>query len=229
MKSFSNRTALLYGDNAVSKFKKAKVALFGLGGVGGTCYEFLLRSGIGHFELYDHDVFEESNLNRQILSNLFNLTLSKVEVAFSRAATINPQAKVRPHDVLVDETNVSSIPEVDVFVDCIDDIRAKVALIKEAHNRHTKIFVCLGTGKRMDPTALTVVPLSETSGDPFARRLRQDLRKEGLPLEEVECVYSKENPIPFEGTEIPSSMGVPSAAGLILGALTLKYLAAHLD
>ena len=199
MKSFSNRTALLYGDNAISKFKKAKVALFGLGGVGGTCYEFLLRSGIGHFELYDHDVFEESNLNRQILSNLFNLTLSKVEVAFSRAATINPQAKVRPHDVLVDETNVSSIPEVDVFVDCIDDIRAKVALIKEAHKRHTK------------------------------RRLRQDLRKEGLPLEEVECVYSKENPIPFEGTEIPSSMGVPSAAGLILGALTLKYLAAHLD
>ncbi len=223
MEGFFERTSALYGEKSVQKFIGSRVSVFGLGGVGGACYEALLRAGIGHLFVYDFDTFEESNLNRQRLSDIGMIGKKKTDAALALAKSIRPSSEVIAEPLKIDEESVAQVPASDLFIDCVDDLKAKVAIIKEAKKRGIPVLVSLGMGHRKDPSKLKYVQLHKSEGDPLARRLRQTLRKEGIELKGIECVISTEEPVKGKDV-IASAMPVPTSGGMLLAAKALQIL-----
>jgi len=225
------RTRLLLGDEAMERLRESRVALFGVGGVGGHCAEVLARSGIGEIHLYDNDVVSLSNLNRQLVALHSTLGRPKVEVMAERIADINPACRLVTHRMFylpenADEVDLSQFSYV---VDCIDTVRAKLELIRRCHRLGVPIIASMGAANRLDPTQFRVSDLSKTKGDPLARILRQTLRKEGI--HHLKVVYSEETNLSklpsayAESTKIlPSCAFVPAAAGLIIGGEVVKDL-----
>ncbi len=228
MDAIFSRTAALYGENGLKNLQKAKVALFGLGGVGGTAYAALTRAGVGKLYVYDPDCFEESNLNRQLLSSKRNIGTPKAEAAALYAREVSA-AEVVGRSVAVSPENVSEVPDADIFIDCVDDLKAKVAIAAEANRRGIPVFSSLGMANRYDPSLLKFVRLDKTENDPLARRFRQGLRKEGGDLKKVYCALSTETPIKRGDGILASAMPVPGAAGLLLAAKALDYLSGRKD
>ena len=238
------RTEMLIGPEGLAKLRRARVAVFGLGGVGGYVVEALARSGVGTLDLIDNDRIALSNLNRQILALHSSLGQPKVEAAAARVRDIDP-------DIIVNTYQTFYLPETqeqfnfkayDYVVDCIDTVTGKIDLVMQCRAVGTPIVCALGTGNKLDPTRLEVADLSETSVCPLARILRKELRRRGV--EHVKVVYSKEEPLeplfqpekeaaPTEGPEaygndrrsVPgSSAFVPPAAGLILASVVVRDL-----
>ena len=229
------RTRMLLGDEAVEKLHKARVAVFGIGGVGGYTVEALARSGVGQMDLIDHDTVSVSNINRQILATHSTVGMLKVEAAKKRILDINPDCVVRtwPMFYLPETAGEFDFTAYDYIVDAIDTVTGKLQLAERAFAVGTPIISCMGTGNKLDPSAFQVEDISKTSMCPLARIMRKELSKRGI--KHMKVVYSKEEALAPTGWEeeaaalgkrqIPGSVAfVPGAAGLILAGEVVKDL-----
>lgn len=245
-----SRTELLFGRQAMERLAGSRVAVFGIGGVGGYVCEALARSGVGAFDLVDDDRICLTNLNRQIIATRRTVGRFKADVMCERIHDINPDADVTVHKCFFLPENASEFAFdcYDYVVDAIDTVTAKIALAVMAEEKHIPIISCMGAGNKLDPSRFRVADLYETSVDPLARVLRRELRRRGIRA--LKVVYSDEPPIrPIEdmaiscryhcicppGTkrhctdrrDIPGSTAfVPSAAGLIMAGEVIRDLAA---
>ena len=230
-----SRTQMLLGENAMARLYGAKVAVFGVGGVGGYGVEALARRGIGRLDLCDSDTVSISNINRQILATHSTVGMLKVEAAKRRIADINPACEVRtyPFFYLPDTADRFDFAEYDYIVDCIDTVTGKLQLAERAVAAGTPIICSMGTGNKLDPAAFQVADISKTSMCPLARIMRKELKKRGI--HHLKVVYSQEEARKPDVDEeelqrtgkrqIPGSVAfVPGAAGLILAGEVVKDL-----
>ena len=231
MEEFS-RIQRLVGEDAMARLAAARVAVFGIGGVGGYVAEALARSGVGKLDLIDHDTVALSNLNRQIIALHSTVGQSKVDVMARRIADINPEAQVRaiPLFYLPETADRFDFHEYDYVVDAIDTVAGKMELVRRAREANVPIICSMGAGNKLDPTAFRVADIYKTSVCPLAKVMRGLCRKEGI--KSLKVVYSEEPPMtpaPPEGhTEgkIPpaSAIFAPAAAGLAIAAEVVKDL-----
>lgn len=226
-----SRTALLVGEEGVEKLKKSRVAVFGVGGVGGYVVEGLVRAGVGALDLIDKDVVSISNLNRQIIALHSTIGQPKVDVAAARAKEINPDVCVRVRNMfyLPETTGEFDFREYDYIVDAIDTVSGKLALVEQAQQSGVPIISSMGAGNKLDPTAFEVADISKTSVCPLARVMRRELKKRGIT--HLKVVYSKEEPCVSSlidektGKPVPGSISfVPSVVGLIIAGEVVKDL-----
>ena len=224
MEKATDRLEILIGKDALTALAAAKVVLVGLGGVGGQAAEAVARSFVGTLVLIDGDKVAVSNINRQILSTAENVGKEKALIAAERIKAINPAAKVTALPLFLTEGNIPQLDiwDADVIVDAIDDIPAKLALIKEATLRGTKIISSMGAANRLDPTAFKVADISETHTCPLAKKLRRQLAEQGI-TKGVSVVYSTERPASFGGA-LGSNAFVPPAAGLLLAKAAVDLI-----
>ena len=230
------RTAMLLGEDAVERLAAARVAVFGIGGVGGYVVEALARAGIGAIDLIDNDDVSLSNINRQILATHSTVGMAKVEAGKQRVLDINPEAKVTCWQLFF---NAETAPQFDFsqydyIVDAIDTVTGKLALVEKAVAANTPIICCMGTGNKLDPSRFEVADISKTTMCPLARIMRKELGKRGI--KHLKVVYSKEEAMTPKGWEeeaaalgkrqIPGSVAfVPGVAGLILAGEVIKDIA----
>lgn len=209
-----DRLELLIGKENIEKISKINVLIVGIGGVGETALEALVRSGVKNITIIDKDVFSESNLNRQILSTRDSIGLYKVDVGINRCKSINPDVNITGLKINLDEKNVNELEYFDYIIDACDDINAKLSLMQYASRNNIKLISSMGTGKRLNPSNVIITRLDKTSNDPLAKKMRYEARKRGLKLN-IPVVCSKEEPINNDRV-IASSIFVPSTAGLML-------------
>lgn len=229
------RTAFLLGEDAVERLQKARVAVFGLGGVGGYVVEALARAGVGALDLIDKDDVSISNLNRQILATHSTVGMLKVEAARRRVLDINPDCTVRTYPVFYTPETADSFDftQYDYIVDAIDTVTAKLTLVERAQAAGTPIICCMGTGNKLNPAGFQVADISKTSMCPLCRVMRRELGKRGI--KHLKVVYSQEEALTPTGWEeeaaalgkrqIPGSVPfVPGAAGLVLAGEVIRQL-----
>ena len=218
------RTKSLIGTENFQKLQNSKIAIFGMGGVGGTCFEALVRSGINHFYIQDFDTVNESNLNRQVLYNLNDINQKKCSSAAIFAKLINKNVEIiENYEKLSNEFNLEFLKTYDFVIDAIDDMNAKVYLIKYCIQNNINIIVSLGMGRKLDPSRVKIVPLNKTTVDPLAKKLRYLLKNENIDLSKVMCAFSDEDAASYNG-EISSMIFVPSSAGLNMAHFVVKSL-----
>ena len=228
-----SRTELLLGKSGVERLKSCRVAVFGVGGVGGYAVEALARSGIGALDLIDNDTVALSNLNRQIIALHSTIGQYKVDVAAERVRDINPECKVKAHRVfyLPETEDQFDFSQYDYIIDAIDTVKGKLALVENAKAAGVPVICSMGAGNKLDPTAFEVADIYKTSVCPLARVMRYECRKRGI--KKLKVVYSKEPPVKLkqeseEETVRRSTPGsvafVPSVAGLILAGEVVKDL-----
>lgn len=219
-----SRTEALLGEQAMEKLKKARVAVFGIGGVGGHVVEALVRSGVGAVDIVDSDKVCLSNLNRQIIATESSIGKYKVDVMKERILDINPEAVVNVHKCfylpeMKDEFDFSQYSYV---VDAVDTVTAKIQLVMEAAEACVPIISSMGAGNKLDPTAFQVADIYKTSVCPLAKVMRRELKKRGI--KKLKVVYSREQPVVKNA--VPASVAfVPSVAGLIIAGEVIKDLA----
>lgn len=244
-----SRTELLFGKEAMEKLANSRVAVFGIGGVGGYTVEALVRSGVGSVDLIDDDKVCLTNINRQIFATRKTVGQYKVDVAAERMAEINPDAAVRTFKTFYtpDTANLFDFRDYDYIVDAIDTVTGKIALVLNAQSAGTPIISSMGAGNKLDPTAFEVADIYQTSVCPLAKVMRYELKRRGV--KSLKVVYSKEKPlVPVDdmaiscrthcicppGTarkctqrrQVPGSNAfVPSVAGLIIAGEVIKDLA----
>lgn len=228
------RLGLLVGEAALARLAGCRVAVFGLGGVGGHACEALARSGIGELDIIDSDVVSPTNLNRQIIALHSTLGQPKAEVMAARLRDINPECRVNVHRVffLPENRERFAFDTYDYVVDAIDTVTAKLALAEACRAAGTPLISSMGTGNKLDPAALRVADIFETHMDPLARVMRKELRKR--QIEHLRVVCSEEKPLrpalSGEGERVPGSTAfVPAAAGLLLASEVVKGLLAAQD
>ena len=233
MDQFS-RTELLVGAEGIERLRNSRVAVFGIGGVGGYVVEALARSGVGTLDLIDNDKVSLTNLNRQIIATHSTIGRYKVDVAKKRVLDINPAAVVNTYRIFfVPETAADfDFHAYDYVVDAIDTVTGKIQLIVQADSACTSVISCMGAGNKMDPTAFRVADIYQTSVCPLAKVMRRELKKRGI--RKLKVVYSEEVPIEVkaaaetEKKRIPGSNAfVPSVAGLILAGEVVRELLAR--
>lgn len=226
MKNQFSRTEMLIGKENIEKLEKSKVAIFGVGGVGSYVAEGLARAGIGNFILVDNDDIVESNLNRQIHATHKTIGKAKVDVMKERILEINPNAKVETHKIFFLPNCEKKILDnsVTYIVDAIDTVTAKIELVMEAKKLNIPIISSMGTGNKLDPTALEVSDIYKTTICPLAKVMRKELKKR--EIKKLKVVYSKEEPIKVQKEDekiVPGSVSfVPSVAGLIIAGEVFK-------
>lgn len=222
--SATERTELLLGREAMVKLSSARVAVVGLGGVGGHCAEALARCGVGALHIVDADTVAESNLNRQLIATKSTVGMKKTDAMRLRLADISG-VTITASELFVGPGNVSEAlgERPDFIVDAIDSVSGKLALITYAREHSVPIISCMGTGNRIDPTRIRVTDLYATSGCPLARRMRSELRKRGI--ENLPVVFSDEPPITEPGQTIIGSFApVTATAGLVAAAYAVRTL-----
>lgn len=243
-----SRTELLFGREAMDKLQNSRVAVFGIGGVGGYVCEALVRSGVYHFDLIDDDQVCLTNLNRQIIATRKTVGQYKVDVMRERILEINPDADVTVHKCFFLPENADEFPfeEYDYVVDAVDTVTAKIELVMKAQEKGVPIISSMGAGNKLDPSAFKVADIYKTRVDPLARVMRREMKKRGV--KKLKVVYSEEDPKrPIEDMavscrnhcicppgaqhkcterrDIPGSTAfVPSVAGLIIAGEVIKDL-----
>ncbi|NLL05781.1 MAG: tRNA threonylcarbamoyladenosine dehydratase [Clostridiaceae bacterium] len=243
-----SRTELLFGKEAMKKLANSRIAVFGIGGVGGFTVEALARSGVGTLDIIDDDKICLTNINRQIYATTKNVGQYKVDVAKSRIAEINPNAVVNTYRTfyMPDTSSQFDFSEYDYIVDAIDTVTGKIEMILKARDANTPIISSMGAGNKLDPTAFEVSDIYDTSICPLAKAMRKELRKRNV--EKLKVVYSKEPAMtPIEDTstschtscicppgtarkcthrrQVPGSNAfVPSVVGLIIAGEVIKDL-----
>ncbi|MCQ2413981.1 MAG: tRNA threonylcarbamoyladenosine dehydratase [Clostridia bacterium] len=232
------REERLIGKDAMEKLKKSRVAVFGVGGVGGYVVETLARAGVGALDLIDADTVSLTNINRQIIALHSTVGMKKTAVAAARVRDINPECSVREYPVFFDAETADGFDfsAYDYVVDAVDTVTAKIALIERAKAAGTPIICSMGTGNKLDPSRFEVSLIEKTDTDPLARVMRLELRKRHIG--KVKCVYSKEipqTPLPDEEAPVsgkhssPASISfVPPAAGLLLAGEVIRDLIAKM-
>lgn len=233
-----SRTELLLGDAAMKKLKNSRVAVFGVGGVGGYTVEALVRSGVGALDLIDNDTVSLTNINRQIIATLDTVGRDKVDVAQERIKSINPDCVVITHKCfyLPETAEQFDFTDYDYVVDAIDTVKGKIEIVMRAKECSTPVISSMGAGNKLDPTAFEVADISKTSVCPLAKVMRVQLRKRGV--NHLKVVYSKEPPLTPIITDdvkeefsssvrrtLPGSTAfVPSVVGLIIASEVVKDL-----
>lgn len=230
-----SRTELLVGDEGIKILCRAKIAVFGLGGVGSYVAEALARCGVGSLTLVDHDTVSLTNINRQIYALHSTIGKAKTQVAKERIADINSDILVNTYDTFYSEdtADMFDMSSFDYVVDAVDTVSAKLLLIEKAKAAKTPIISCMGTGNKLDPTRFEITDISKTTVCPLAKAVRTELRKRGI--KKVKVLYSREKPIKTKeqtqetkGTArrpVPGSISfVPSVAGLIIASEVVKDL-----
>ncbi len=218
------RTELLIGEDNIEKLKKSRVAVFGIGGVGGYVVEALARAGIGTLDLIDNDTVCESNLNRQIIALHSTLGMRKTEAAAARVKDINPEIRVIVHDCFYLPENASEFDfsAYDYIVDAVDTVTAKIDIILRAQEAGVRVISSMGTGNKLDPAQFRVSDLFKTEMDPLAKVMRRELKKRGV--KRLKVAYSKEEPV-RTGQRTPGSISfVPPCAGLIIAGEVVRDL-----
>lgn len=229
-----SRTEMLVGNDGMEKLKNAKVAVFGIGGVGSFVCEGLARSGIGNFILVDYDKVDESNINRQLIATEKTIGKYKADLMKERILEINPDANVEVYRefYMADSKIDITTEDLSYAVDCVDTIMAKIAVICKCDALDVPVISSMGTGNKLDPTMFEVADIFETSVCPLARIMKKDLRKRNI--EKLKVVYSKEQPINTNDCAINqdkkfkikgSISFVPSVAGLIIAGEVVKDIA----
>lgn len=212
---------MLVGDEGVERLWNSRVAVFGLGGVGGHAAEALARAGIGSLELVDKDRVDVTNLNRQILALRSTVGRPKVEVMEERILDLDPEIRVIPHHCFFLPETEFDFSGLDYVVDAIDTVTAKLALILRARQAGVPVISSMGTGNKLDPTRFEVAEIGKTSVCPLAKVMRRELKKRGIT--DLKVVYSKEEPLKQKERSAPASISfVPPAAGLILAGEVVK-------
>ena len=232
-----SRTELLIGKTSVEKLHNKRVAIFGIGGVGGYVCEALVRSGIGHFDLIDNDDVSLTNINRQIIATHSTVGRDKVEVMKERMLDINPEVDVTIHKCffLPDTADSFDFEAYDYVVDAVDTVTAKLALIMKCKEVGTPIISSMGTGNKMDPSRFRIAEINDTTMCPLAKVMRKELKKRGI--DSLKVVFSDEKPLepsadvdeveaPSDGRRaVPgSSAFCPPVAGLIIASEVVKDL-----
>ena len=225
---WNSRTELLIGKEGIEKLQNAKVAIYGVGGVGSFVAEGLARSGIGNMVLIDNDVVSISNLNRQIHANIETIGKKKVEVMKERILKINPNAKINTYMADEIENGEESIIDstFSYIIDAVDTVSTKLKLIERASKLNVPIISAMGAGNKLDPTRFEVTDIYKTSVCPLAKVMRKELKNRGI--KKLKAVYSKEQPIKHETNEmykkrVPGSIAfVPSVVGLIIASEVIK-------
>lgn len=233
-----SRTELLIGSEAVSKLQNSRVAVFGVGGVGGYVVEALVRSGVGALDLIDNDTVSVTNLNRQLIATWDTVGRDKVTVAKERALSINPKANIVTHQCFFLPENEASFDfnQYDYIVDAVDTVAAKIALVLKAKAAGVPVISSMGAGNKMDPNRFLVEDIYKTSVDPLARVMRQAMKKHGV--KKLKVVYSQELPLTPIVSEVQaleekgtagrpapgSNAFVPAAAGLLIASEVIKDL-----
>lgn len=231
MKRIFSRTHMLLGDEAMQKLENAKVAVFGIGGVGGYAAEALVRSGIGEIHVIDNDAVSPSNINRQLYALHSTVGQDKVDVAKKRMLDINPDVKVEAFKTFYNEETASQFDfkNYDYIVDAVDTVSAKILLVMKAKEAGTPIISSMGTGNKLCPQNFEVADIYKTSMCPLAKVMRYELKRRGV--KKLKVVYSKEQPVMPIGFEnmsndkrrTPASTPfVPPVAGFIIAAEVVK-------
>ena len=236
------RSALLMGEAAVEKLQKSRVAIFGVGGVGGYVCEALVRSGVGAFDLIDKDVVDVTNINRQIIATHSTVGRPKVEVMRERMLDINPEVLINARECFFLPENATDFDftNYDFVVDCVDTVTAKIQIIMQAKEAGVPVISSMGAGNKMDASRFKVADIYKTNVDPLARVMRRELKKRGV--RKLTVVYSDEEPMtPIndsnsgEADAVSQSVGrvkqtpgsvafVPGAAGLIIAGEVVRQL-----
>lgn len=233
-----SRTKLLLGSNAMEKLAAARVAIFGIGGVGGYVVEALARSGIGEFDLIDSDTISITNINRQIIATNKTLGLYKVDVMKERILDINPDAKIHTYKCFFMPSCENKFPfeKYSYVIDAVDTVTAKIAIIVKAKDCHVPVISSMGAGNKLDASQFKVADIYDTKVCPLAKVMRRELKKRGV--KDLKVVYSEEMPLTpcskedmedtadKEGRPLPGSVAfIPSVAGLIIAGEVVKDLA----
>lgn len=233
------RTELLLGEQGMEQLYRSRVAVFGIGGVGGFAAEALARSGVGSLALFDHDTVALSNINRQIIATIKTVGQAKVEVMKERVLSINPEIQVTAYDTfyLPDNSHAYPLTEYDYIIDAVDTVTAKIELAVRAYEAGVPIISSMGAGNKLDPTGFAVADIYETSVCPLAKVMRKELKRRDIPA--LKVVYSREEPrkplkTSAEEAEAQSKIRkrmtpgsiafVPSVAGLIIAGEVIKDL-----
>lgn len=243
MSDIFSRTELLVGDEAMDILANSRVAVFGVGGVGGYAVEALARSGVGTLDLIDDDKVCVTNINRQIIALGSTVGMYKVDAAAERIHDINPECKVTCHKMfyMPDTAHMLDFSQYDYIVDAIDTVTGKIEIIMQAQKAGVPVISSMGAGNKLDPTAFEVADIYKTSVCPLARAMRYQLKRRGI--KKLKVVYSKEQPIVPQGQAVDDGSGntdmrtgtakrstpgstafVPSVAGLIIGGEVIKDL-----
>lgn len=225
------RTELLIGDKNVEKLKNSRVAIFGVGGVGGYVAEALARSGVGEFDLIDKDTVSLTNINRQIIATYKTVGRDKVDVMRDRILDINPSAKVNVCKCffLPENSDEFDFKKYDYVVDAVDTVTAKIEIIMKSKEANVQVISAMGAGNKLDPLKFVVTDIYKTSICPLARIMRREMKKRGV--KELKVVYSTEEAIKTKAVEtdgenqkaVPASIAfVPSVCGLIIAGEVIK-------
>lgn len=219
------RTAALIGNDAMERLANSHIAVFGIGGVGGSCAEALARSGVGTITLFDSDTVEESNINRQAVAFHSTVGRLKTEVMRERIADINPSAKVIANNVfyLPDNADRYNMNDYDYIIDAVDTVSAKLEIVVRATKSGVPVISSMGTGNKLCPELLEIADIYKTSVCPLARVMRRELKVRGINA--LKVVYSKEQPREGMGRVPASCSFVPPVAGLIMAAEAIKDIA----
>lgn len=233
MDNYFSREELLIGKEAIEILKNSRVAVFGVGGVGGFVVEVLARCGVGTIDVIDNDVVDPSNINRQIIATVDTIGQEKVNVVEQRIKSINPNAVVNKHRCffLPETAKDFDFTKFDYVVDAIDTVSGKIEIILQAKKAGVPVISCMGAGNKLDPTTFVVTDIYKTSVCPLARVMRQKLKK--LGVQDLKVVYSTEKAMkpnyppdmPPQRKAAPGSVAfVPSVAGIIAGGEVIKDL-----
>ena len=225
------RTALIFGDEGMSRLSRSRIAVFGVGGVGGHCVQALARAGIGAIDVFDDDVVSITNINRQAVAVTSTVGLPKVEVIRDQMLDINPQIRVECRRMFYTPENADEVDlsVYDYVVDAIDTVKAKVELICRCKAIGVPVISAMGAGNKLDPTAFEVEDIHKTSVCPLCRVMRTQLKKRGIKKHKV--VYSREEPLRIvaeesAGRHAPGSVSfVPPVVGLIIAGEVIRELA----
>lgn len=224
MNSFLDRSIKLLGEERIASFKDKVILIAGLGGVGGTAFEALLRSGFEKYIIIDFDNVDISNLNRQILFNLDDVNKNKVEIAKKHALKINPNVQIETLEEKIDSSSFDEFEKhVDYVIDAIDYIPGKIALAKLSSKLNAHFISSLGMGNRLNPEQVFITKLNKTENDPLAKKFRYECKINGLDLSKINVVFSKETPI-IKDKKPASMMMVPSTAGLLIARFVIEKI-----
>lgn len=219
------RLELLIGMENIKKLQNTNILVLGLGGVGSYVVESLVRSGVENIIIVDFDVIDITNLNRQLMTNLFNIGEPKTKVMTDRIKSINPNCNVSVISDFINEININKLfdSKIDYLIDCCDTVNTKKLVITECLRRKIKFITCTGTGNKLDPSKIEICDIRKTSYDPLAKSLRLWVNKSNI-TDKIMCCCSKEKPIKVLGKTIGSTAFVPSSAGLLISSYVVRKI-----